>query len=438
MKKLFRNLLLVLLTAGFAVSCQSGDPLVNEAKDAISERNYQGALAATEQALAQNPSNVAALYYKAQAHAEIARQIPEVDARPSDYTKMRGAVETIYSISDTLAEEPAELKLSQDMTINTWAFELNSAVNIVNSDSIMNADPDAITRAVAHLENAAIVNPDSVLTFDIMSQVHYMNNDLASAIEASKKSMSMQDTPAAMDYNRLAAYYMMQPDYESAITVLEESMETYADSVYLVQKLADSYTAVGEIAKATEAIQNLIDDEPNNPQYRLALGTQLYKATDDPNTQLTENYDKLYDLRDERKSASSSERSNIDKQIADLEAQNDELLAAINSYTEQAVEQLQKAAELDPQNITAVSTLGIIYQNNAATYFELRNNTLDNEESNKYDEMAKQELRKAVEYYEKTVELDPDDTETWAALGRAYLTLDMKEKAEAAMEKAGM
>lgn len=438
MNKTFRNLLFVSLATVLAIGCQSGDPLVNEAKDAMTERNYQAALAAAEQALAQNANNVAALYYKASAHSEIAREIPEVDARPSEYTKMRETVETVYSISDTLAEIPPERALTEQLATNTWAFELNQAVEIVNSDSIMNADPQALPRAVSHLENATIINPDSVLTFDILSQVQYMNQNTAGAIEAIKQVIDMQETPAARDYDRLAAFYMIQNDYDSAIPVLEESMEMYADSVYLVQKLADSYTSVGRVEDAVSAIETLIESEPNNPQYRVALGSQLAKATDEPGTELSDNYDKLYELRDELDSASGSEKAEIQAEIDSVEARNQELIDLLNDYSSRAEEQLKTALELDPENMIALRNISTIYNNNAVNYFDLRNYILDNEESERYGEMAKQELRKAVEYYERIVELDPEDRATWAALGRAYVTLDMQEKAEAAMEKAGM
>lgn len=82
--------------------------------------------------------------------------------------------------------------------------------------------------------------------------------------------------------------------------------------------------------------------------------------------------------------------------------------------------------------------LGINFQNKAAAFFEKRNFTTDDELSLEYDAQAKAELNKAMEYYEKAAELDPDNTNYWEALSRIYLQLDMQEEAEEAMQKAGM
>jgi hypothetical protein len=43
-----------------------------------------------------------------------------------------------------------------------------------------------------------------------------------------------------------------------------------------------------------------------------------------------------------------------------------------------------------------------------------------------------------MKFYEKAAELDPDNQNYWASLFRIYTTLDMREKAEEAMEKSGM
>ena len=43
-----------------------------------------------------------------------------------------------------------------------------------------------------------------------------------------------------------------------------------------------------------------------------------------------------------------------------------------------------------------------------------------------------------MKYYERATELNPDNTNYWNSLFRIYTLLDMRDKAEEAMEKAGM
>ena len=49
-----------------------------------------------------------------------------------------------------------------------------------------------------------------------------------------------------------------------------------------------------------------------------------------------------------------------------------------------------------------------------------------------------EEAEAAMENYERAAELDPDNTNYWESLFRIYTSLGMLEEAEAAMEKAGM
>ena len=50
-----RILLTIILVAGFAFACSTGNPLINEARDQIQSQNFDEAIAATERALEENP-----------------------------------------------------------------------------------------------------------------------------------------------------------------------------------------------------------------------------------------------------------------------------------------------------------------------------------------------------------------------------------------------
>ncbi len=107
-------------------------------------------------------------------------------------------------------------------------------------------------------------------------------------------------------------------------------------------------------------------------------------------------------------------------------------------FSEKDIEALRKAVELDPNDESSYHTLGKIYQNRSAALFEKRNQSRDNEEAQALDKRAREELREAMNYYEKAAEINPDNTDYWKSLFPVYLTLNMKEKAKEAEEKAGM
>ena len=82
--------------------------------------------------------------------------------------------------------------------------------------------------------------------------------------------------------------------------------------------------------------------------------------------------------------------------------------------------------------------MGVVNQNKAASLFEKRNATEDNNLAAEINEQANEYLREAMTNYEKAVEIDPDNQNYWRSLFQVYTTLGMMDKAEAAMEKAGM
>jgi len=209
----------------------------------------------------------------------------------------------------------------------------------------------------------------------------------------------------------------------------------YPDSISLTEQIADAYRGIGEDEKAISTIQTLIDRNPNNPQYRLVLGTQMYQNVLDMADQYSKNVDEMFELEREQRQANDQRKQEISERLNQLKSENNKLLQEIDALTERAEEQLKKVIELDPESFAAYNTLGIIYQNKAATLFEARNQEPDNDEAARLDREAKAELEQATKYYEKAVEIQPDNTEVWRALANAYVTLDMQDKAREALQK---
>ena len=249
--------------------------------------------------------------------------------------------------------------------------------------------------------------------------------------------MSLKNPPDSDDYLRLGVYQRNTGNVEGALETLETGVEQHPDSVALVQNLADVYMAAGQREKSIATIQELIEREPENAQYRLALGTQLLQATTEISEEITANYDMVYDLDRERRDNPEDPEA-ITASIDSLLALNQELGDNMDRLSDRAQEELSKVIELRPEDPKAYEYLAISYQNKAAALYEERNFTTDNEAANELNEQAKAELQKAMENYEKAVELDPDNSQYWQSLSRIYVQLDMQEKAEEAMEKAGM
>lgn len=438
MKKLLSKLFAVLVIAGIMAGCETPDPLIQEAQKNIFTQNYDSALAILDRSIQQNPDNGIPYFYKGMTYAEMARTIPQASDRKPTYKKFRENMVTAREKFAAMEEAPSEAEDVTPWIIDTWGREHNQAIEYVNNDSLKATVEDPLKVAVAHLENAVIINPDSTLSWDILAQVQYMDGNYEGAIEAMKSTMELKDPPPSDDYFKLGVYYSQNDQNDMAIETYTTGLELYPDSISLVQNLADAYMQNGQREKSISTIEDLIERDPDNPQYRLALATQLLQASTEISDAISVNYETVYDLDRESRNASRSRKEEIGNKVDSLFAVNEDLHENMIDLSDRAEKELLAVAEQRPEDDKVYNFLGIAYQNKYAILFEKRNITADNELASKYDKQAKEELRQAMKYYEKAAELNPDNTQYWDILSRIYVTLDMQEKAEEALEKAGM
>jgi len=336
-----------------------------------------------------------------------------------------------------MEETPDELEELNNTVVSYWADEYNMAVNIQNDDSLFNATEDPYVTSLAHLQNAVTINPDSAMTYQVLSSTHFQLEQIDQAISTYEQAMERLEEPDAADYEYLTSLYLYDNQYEKAITMAEDALERNPGNSMFIQFMADAYIQSGERDEAIEIVQDLIDEEPDNPQYRRVLGTQIYQNVEELGNEASELYEELFQLRQEVRGLSGEERADAEAKIEDITEQIDDIETDIDELTLISVEQMKKVVELEPDSESANFILGIIYQNRAANLFERRNNTTDNEQANEYDSMARDVLRNALIYYERAAEINPDSPENWQSLFQVYTTLGMEEKASEAMEKAG-
>lgn len=438
MKKLLRNLIPVLLFFGILTGCETTNPIIDEAQLNIYTQNFDSAYASLDRYIEQNPESGIGHYYKAVAYSQEGPTIEPPSDRKPIYRDFRESILTSRELFAEAEEKPEEAGEVDDLVLNTWGFEHNASLDYATNDSVMASVDEPLKIAISHLENAIIINPDSVLSYDVLSQIHFMDNNVEEAAEVLAQSMELKNPPPAEDYDRIGYYYSETGDTENAIDILNEGLEIYPDSISLVQKLADGYMMAGNTDMALATLNDLIERDPENPQYRLVLGTALLSETEGMTNEVSDLYDDIYDLRNELRDASGSEADDIEGQIEDLENQIQSNIEEIEELNSLAESELKTTTELRPDDENAYNALGVLYQNRGAILFTQRNYSDDMDEVNRFDEEAKDAYRLAMENYEKAVELNPDNTNAWQSLANVYITLDMQDKYEEAIEKAGM
>jgi len=434
-----RILLTILLVAGFAFACSTGNPLINEARDQIQSQNFDEAIAATDRALEENPQDPLAHYFKAVAIGSKAEDVNPPSARTEYYEQMKESFNRAEEFGRQQEEVPDEINNISNVLNTIWAQEHNSAVQILTDDSVRAATTNPNDTAIAHLENAVALQPDSALSYVVLSSAHFQEGNVDEAISTYEKAMERFETPEVEDYDYLISLYLNQRMYDQARDLSEEAVEEYPGETSFVRYLADSYLQVGETDRAMEIVRDLIESDPENPQYRMVLGTQVYQLVSERNEEISSQYSQLNSMRRQARQLSGDEQENIEMRVNDLQSEIEEMEQEVSELTEVAISEIKQVTDLSPQDDNAYNILGIIYQNKAAALFEKRNSIVDdNELASQYDQQARETLRNALEYYEKAAEINPDETEYWQALFQVYTTLGMEEKAREAMEKADL
>ena len=433
----FTTYFVITLFVGIIAGCGSSNPYVDDAQSNIKDQNFQAALEAAEQSIQNQPNDPLGYYYKGVALGEIA-DTKDPSAREEFYTRMNEAFAKAQEMAEQAEETPSEIERIPAVRNAVWQTEHNQAIEYASDDSVKNTVENPLEISIAHLNNATTIQPDSVLSWDVKAQVYYMNDDVEGAVTSMEKVMTLKDSLEVDDYARMAGYYSIAEKPKEAISTLEKGIEQYPENKDLATRLADGYTNAGQTKKAISTIESLIEQEPENPQFHLVLGTQIYKTVLNMSDTLKTNSDKIFDLRQEMKQAQGDKAAQLKQQISQLESENTELQERISSLTERATKELNTVLEYRPNDATAYNTLGIIYQNKASALFDKRNRTDDNQMAAKIDAQAKESLKQAMKYYESAAEIDPDNQEYWKNLFSIYTALGMDQKAEEAMQKAGM
>ena len=440
MKIYTKMAVLALLLVGFIAGC-GGDPNIESAKLNIRNKDFNKAIESAQTALQANPENAEAYYYMGLAYSEKAL-LESVYDREEFIARSRENLLKAKELYEQQELNTSELRNVPVLIDFMWRVEYNDAIELLDFDREQHAD--TLNMAIRHLENAATANPDSAMTYDVLAELYYRKDDLPNAISSVNKSIEVATDDDLSRYYRLAFFYQQANEPDKIIDIMTRAYNIWPDDIEVVQELAYAYMRVGRTEDATDIVNDLINRQPDNAEYRVVYGTQLYQNVLTTNDELSNNLERLYDKTRELNQA-KSQRSPDQNLVTQLEGDIDRLESAIEEQraevehmTTIAEEQLTKALEIEPRNVAANYFMGVIHQNRAATYFDLRNITEDNDQAREYNEQAMAELNKSLPYYEMAAEVEPDNTDFWLSLFRVYTTLGMMDKAEEAQGKAGL
>ena len=238
------------------------------------------------------------------------------------------------------------------------------------------------------------------------------------------------------DYDAARPYYL-------AIT----KKDTTQAGVY--KRLAEVEYQRYDLSKSLEYLRTALELEPNNEEWRARFNTinQVAQTMSDAQAEVNnQNYDEAI------------------KQFESVLDQYEDfapayysmgLVNAIRDNTDGAVEHLERAVELDPENqkyVAALENLAKSHFNDGVAAVRRGNLSTAEEEFNKviqidenfsrayymlgYISRTRGNINRAIELYQSALEINPQDEAAWYALGIAYRNVARNQQALDAFTKA--
>lgn len=442
MKSLLSKLSIVLVMTGFIAAC-GGDPNIESAKLNLNRSDYEKVLESADAAIENNADNPLGYYYRGVALSEMGKAKPYNQRVPQFEEANEAFMKSLELFQAQGRMNTNEAQFVDVRLTQIWAEEYNNAVQrIVPEDR--EPTRDELVRSTYHLKNSYAILPDSTQSLDVLAEVYYMLQEVPQAIDWLTKAINESAEKDSYRWLRLNYFYSQIGEQGKALQILQDALNEFPGDIELTQEVANVYLAMGRTDEALEVIRGLIEIDPDNAQYRLVFGSQVYQFVLDMGDDLRDASDNLSEktrlLRTEERKARPDQAlvAELRADIIGIESDIRELLSEIERLTQEAEDELQLAAQLEDDNPIIFNTLGIIYQNRAANLFDLRNATDDIRAADAYDAQAREMLRTSLKYYEKAAGLDPDNADYWLSLFRIYTTLGMTEQAMEAQRKAGL
>lgn len=187
------------------------------------------------------------------------------------------------------------------------------------------------------------------------------------------------------NYEEMAVYQLLYEEYNKKndtinfVNVLKEGAEKFPTEPWFLQNLINFYIYSGQTETALEYLNTAIQRDPNLAQYRFVQG-------------------------------------GLHESLGDAEA-------AEAAYL--------KAIEIDPKMASVYDALGRLHYNKAIAILDATYTMRDIKKAKAEEAKATEEFKQALPYYQKALELEPDQTSYKVMLRTLYYRLKMDKEYEA-------
>ena len=372
----------------FTLSCTVFDRTSDSSSNAT---NTQQQLEEVNQRLSDNPDDLDLQQQK----GELLVQLAFEREHPSQRTPLYRNFKDLYS------EQSADQERFDDwesLKTKAWTEEQSTGVRILQQgqSDLEAVDTDLIA---THFENAILLNPDSVSTYNLLSNLYYRTGQLSKAISTLEEAYSISDEDEPSILEKLAYLNLESGNIEESIEMYSELVRSNP-SGQVLNGLANAYMLNQQHSEAIEILRDLTEQYPTRYEYSEALAAQLYYVVAN---QLT----------------SATDQSLTAEQSDELFSKIDEIDSIFDSLSDNL-----------PLSEEQMVRSGAFYKNTASLLSKLSsfdNENIQNRVESKYITL----LEKGMPVWESLFESNPENLLYIDALYEIYIELDMDEEAEA-------
>jgi predicted negative regulator of RcsB-dependent stress response len=292
MRNLITRIAMSVIAFGFFISCNQTYQSLNSTATELSVDELRNQ---AEEMRNANPNNPTAYHYEGLAYLRLAReQAPDI--RDSHYKSMRTSFDTALRLYDNNRSASVEQTSIVETIQTAWSNEHNSAAGLFITDSTANRQ--RLNLAAAHATNAIIINPDSLISYELLSEIHVKAGNIDSAIDALESVNQSNSPKSGRVFEHIGYLYYHKTDFSSAITWYEESVNWHknqnlsglpSDESNLYQGsylnvrhgLINAYIANQQFHDAISELRSLQTEYPLNHSYSRLLTSQYLILLDE-------------------------------------------------------------------------------------------------------------------------------------------------------------
>lgn len=286
MQNLFTRIAMYFIAFGFFISCSKAYEPVFTQQTEVSAQELLDQVASLRSQYDQNPE---ADYLEGLAYSKLAREKAVAD-RKDDYRAMKQVFSAAQFRLESSRNNRSLNQSIHQVLETTWSFEHNSGAGIIASDS--GRTTNRLRIALAHAQNAILIQPDSLISYELLADTYAMLGNPSEAINTLLLADSLHHPRSQRIHEHLAFLYLNSDNaeesvkwYESALRWQQSRQPRSVDPgeptlqrgslINTWHGLINAYIVTGQSENAITSLEELLKVSPANTSYKSVLAGQL-------------------------------------------------------------------------------------------------------------------------------------------------------------------